>query len=1345
MLNKWAAVFHNQFQLGDFYEGCQRYLETADLDEEDDAEIQAYQEWVKLHTNPLTGKFQDPREISPSNLDRLRRQEEENVWGFSVPSDEDLASFNGIFPAGLNPQTRRGEPLHTEIECLSCGGAGGYPETGAECRVCNGTGMMQARATMPDWETRLKNRGESGGIPEPAAMIHEDPSSGQLFMAKKKNKWDMTPLNFADQLKLHLSTIEAKISHSLSWVAGGRGRGLMLNNGKLITWPVDKKGEPQHPDMYEYLTGHKLPETHSVHDFTEGTPFDINEDGSVNWFSKDTSPDLIADISKIDYRLRTSAIDSQGIAQQLKQLVENDQFLRLQYQELIEQMGGNQNWQAAKAEWDKTHNPNDPFGDAITRTKAQPLIKNNIEIIKQDSNALHDAWLLVQHMDMDPEFQKWFINYLDPNQRNEKGESDYEYLNDRIQVGMGVPQTYGTQTGAPGVEGNEWNFMAPYYSKTSKTYEGFDVHFHPYTGKPCTCAYGQSSNNRRTASQAVRKVKNQDQKHMRGEKGQAVLDYLHKLISGHGINEQGEFGQGDIPGLEGMVPWIVKQIKTQQIKPFTYDNGDVFGLGYFSTLEFGSVEEAKKEFAGKQQSLISLQQNYEGDFYKTRLEDFGYQVDDTYGAVDNPDIDAVLINCNTIGMNDLLDLLKRIPEGTRTWIGGTDAIEEQVANVPNVEEYLKEVFKENGINTRHIHINVSPNASVIAIDNTVRKENPDLSNFELPDKYYSSINLGDWANWFNASNAPARRSRTEKEVRGAFNRAEKYINHYIEQGNENLNSNFNSPMYNDDLLRKMSEELKVKRGDLREAMMVTYKEMQADNVISTLNGTVPDENMKEFLSRLTKKFEINLNDMSPQKVADASNNHKRYVREMEELAKLKEMFADRLDDSESIVYRVQDPFFKGWTVHKLKDKEDAEIESNVLGHCIGGDEQKYKDGIENGTIDAYSLRDEHGIPKFTWHYNPDESFAHAQGKSDDSYHKFRHIVTEFNKAMNFDDADGGSGTEDNEWFQDFEDEFSYYITLRDPETMEDYVEQVNNPYELAYELADMRGERLAEDFEIENGDPEWNLIADEFFEEEHVTPEVYEFINALMNDIDSSMRNFVVAANKVFNRNKEAFIYSAETTGIGEVSDDDFFDAYPICRFYDTWVRVHTNPRTGQIEKPRMLWKEEDYKARIRSDQLETTPYGDLPVNLIGVTDEDIAPDMPSHWDESRGRRFLPASLNPRYAPRAKECEKCNGAGIIRENWSSPAEPCDTCEGQGWYVNDESMPEPDMKDETCPNCGGSGRIQFIDDRGVATENCANCAGTGKTASLTIKQKAAAWDKPAHKLSKAEAQYIDGRL
>jgi hypothetical protein len=44
------------------------------------------------------------------------------------------------------------------------------------------------------------------------------------------------------------------------------------------------------------------------------------------------------------------------------------------------------------------------------------------------------------------------------------------------------------------------------------------------------------------------------------------------------------------------------------------------------------------------------------------------------------------------------------------------------------------------------------------------------------------------------------------------------------------------------------------------------------------------------------------------------------------------------------------------------------------------------------------------------------------------------------------------------------------------------------------------------------------------------------------------------------------------------------------------------------------------------------------------------------------------------------------------------------------------------------------------------KNCPVCGGRGhKTAKISLKEKAAAWDLPAHKMSKAQAKYVNGEL
>jgi hypothetical protein len=56
------------------------------------------------------------------------------------------------------------------------------------------------------------------------------------------------------------------------------------------------------------------------------------------------------------------------------------------------------------------------------------------------------AWLLVQHADLDPAFQKQCLPLLEKAVANGEGSAkDLAYLTDRILVADGKPQRYGTQ------------------------------------------------------------------------------------------------------------------------------------------------------------------------------------------------------------------------------------------------------------------------------------------------------------------------------------------------------------------------------------------------------------------------------------------------------------------------------------------------------------------------------------------------------------------------------------------------------------------------------------------------------------------------------------------------------------------------------------------------------------------------------------------------------------------------------------------------------------------------------------------------------------------------------------
>jgi hypothetical protein len=58
----------------------------------------------------------------------------------------------------------------------------------------------------------------------------------------------------------------------------------------------------------------------------------------------------------------------------------------------------------------------------------------------------HAAWLLVQHADADPAFQRTCLGLLGEAVRaGEAGAADHAYLTDRVLLAEGRPQRYGTQ------------------------------------------------------------------------------------------------------------------------------------------------------------------------------------------------------------------------------------------------------------------------------------------------------------------------------------------------------------------------------------------------------------------------------------------------------------------------------------------------------------------------------------------------------------------------------------------------------------------------------------------------------------------------------------------------------------------------------------------------------------------------------------------------------------------------------------------------------------------------------------------------------------------------------------
>lgn len=105
----------------------------------------------------------------------------------------------------------------------------------------------------------------------------------------------------------------------------------------------------------------------------------------------------------------------------------------------------------------------DETGGKALRALAEPHIRTNIrdntswlkallarigwfDVSRYGSDASRTAWLLLQHSDHDPAFQRRMLGELEPRMRRGDIEPrSYAYLVDRVAFNAGRPQTYGTQ------------------------------------------------------------------------------------------------------------------------------------------------------------------------------------------------------------------------------------------------------------------------------------------------------------------------------------------------------------------------------------------------------------------------------------------------------------------------------------------------------------------------------------------------------------------------------------------------------------------------------------------------------------------------------------------------------------------------------------------------------------------------------------------------------------------------------------------------------------------------------------------------------------------------------------
>jgi 8-oxo-dGTP pyrophosphatase MutT (NUDIX family)/RNA:NAD 2'-phosphotransferase (TPT1/KptA family)/GNAT superfamily N-acetyltransferase len=222
---------------------------------------------------------------------------------------------------------------------------------------------------------------------------------------------------------------------------------------KLTGWPIFTIGDPEE--------GAAL---HSVVKKPNGKFFDSKGESTLQQlgkryglrkpFAEPITPEGASELALVDtgmdeedFELKDAlaaarlqlGMKTASITSQLQSLMQQDQQERKYYEDNYESKYPD--WrEAAKAyAKDKGRPTDDIFGDGPRLLKAKQLIQSSMQQIIADPKALHDAWLLVQHMDKDVAFQKEFLKHLKP------GTQDFKYLTDRVAVNSGQPQQFGTQ------------------------------------------------------------------------------------------------------------------------------------------------------------------------------------------------------------------------------------------------------------------------------------------------------------------------------------------------------------------------------------------------------------------------------------------------------------------------------------------------------------------------------------------------------------------------------------------------------------------------------------------------------------------------------------------------------------------------------------------------------------------------------------------------------------------------------------------------------------------------------------------------------------------------------------
>ena len=144
---------------------------------------------------------------------------------------------------------------------------------------------------------------------------------------------------------------------------------------------------------------------------------------------------------------KTSKYKPASIIEELKKLKDADQVPRNEYKEKYLDKYDSANWEKARDKWisdKKIIDPEDVFEDTKRQPHAKQLIQANIDEILESPEALSSAWLIVQHMDKDVPFQKWFLGKMTTKGYGPESE-EFQLLTDRTLINSGEKQKFNTQ------------------------------------------------------------------------------------------------------------------------------------------------------------------------------------------------------------------------------------------------------------------------------------------------------------------------------------------------------------------------------------------------------------------------------------------------------------------------------------------------------------------------------------------------------------------------------------------------------------------------------------------------------------------------------------------------------------------------------------------------------------------------------------------------------------------------------------------------------------------------------------------------------------------------------------